>query len=300
MTSRRYWPGQTSLLNNDGITTLPLRGGFDFVRDTCTTTALRYVPYKDFARKGWEFEHIRELNMIHNFVRSLLTGKLFSGLDMKTKLDPMAVAIGWTKKYDVSLPRIGVLVRDAPKFSEPISPNDRIFETLGSYAYRGGVSFVPKALNLVKRTLMEGNSPLGKEESTFNRLLKQVAVNGDEVVMKKILSNMQLTIGTFNYLNDELLHPAFLAAGHVLSQEMARADQYMPELKGILAAWKEWEVDYYAHVAFLAKDWLENRGGLIAEKFAGNLANNPSALKLVTQAAQLVGQAKLIKSPLAP
>ncbi|KAM0477469.1 hypothetical protein ACHAPX_005782 [Trichoderma viride] len=74
----------------------------------------------------------------------------------------------------------------------------------------------------------------------------------------------------------------------------------MPELKGILAAWKEWEPDYYDHVVSLAKNWLITRGGFIAQEFAGDLANNPAALKLVSSAAQVVSQIDQIKSPLRP
>lgn len=59
---------------------------------------------------------------------------------MKNKLDPMTVYNDWDKVYDISLPRIGLAVRDAPDYTLPVAPN-------GSYAYREGVTFLPGTLN---------------------------------------------------------------------------------------------------------------------------------------------------------
>lgn len=296
--SRPYWPGLKSL-KGDGKDTLFIRGGYNLLKDACGSTAMKFIPAAELPKKGFHLEHLREINMLYEFVESLLSGKLYSGTDMKNKLDPMAVYKGWNKAYDVSLPLIGQAVHDAADYTLPVTPHDRIFETVGSYAYREGVTFLPGTLNLVKRTLMMGNSPLGKP-SMFNSLLYKVASDGDEEKMKKVLGAMQGTVAIFNYLNDAVLNQAFTAAGRTLTNEMKYADEFMPELKGILAAWKEWKPDYYDHVVSLARNWLITRGGFIAQKFAGDLANNPAALKLVSSAAQVVSQIDQIKSPLRP
>jgi hypothetical protein len=60
--------------------------------------------------------------MIDSFVRSLLSGKLFSG--------PMAVFNGWNEVYDVSLPQIGLAVRDAPDYTPPVTPNRVVYNEL--------------------------------------------------------------------------------------------------------------------------------------------------------------------------
>lgn len=296
--SRPYWPGLKSL-SGDGSETLLIRGGFTLLKETCGSTAMKFIPAAQLSKTGFELEHLREVNMMDNFVRSLLSGKLFSGADMTIKFDPMAVYHGWNKVYDVSLPLIGVAVRDAPAYTLPVTPNDRIFETIGSYAYREGVSFLPGPLNLVKRTLMMGNSPLGSV-SRFRNLLGEVASRGDKEALQKVLNSMHGTVAVFNYLNDAALHRAFMAAGRTLTAEMRHADEFIPELKGILAAWKEWEPDYYDHVVSLATAWLTNRGAMVAQKFAGGVANNPNALKLVSEAALIVSQVGRIKSPLSP
>ncbi|UNI22105.1 Chitinase [Purpureocillium takamizusanense] len=258
---------------------------------------MKFIPAAELPKKGFQLEHLREVNMIDSFVRSLLSGKLFSGVDMKNKLDPMAVYNGWNKVYDVSLPRIGLAVRDAAHYTLPVTPNDRIFETIGSYAYREGVTFLPGPLNVLKRTLMMGNSPLGRAEH-FETLLRKVASKGDEITLKQVLGAMQGTVGIFNYLNDAVLQRAFTAAGKTLTAEMAHADEFIPELKGILEAWKEWEPDYYNHVVSLATEWLTSRGAMITQKFGSGIANNPAALKLTSEAAQIVSQVGQIRSPL--
>ncbi|KAG6039145.1 hypothetical protein E4U41_003161 [Claviceps citrina] len=294
--SRPYWPGLKSL-KGDGADTLFIRGGYSLLKDTCSSTAMKFIPAADLPKTGFQLEHLREVNMIDSFVRSLLSGKLFSGAVMKHKLDPLAVYHGWNKVYDVSLPRIGSLVRDAADYTLPVTPNDRIYEVIGSYAYRTGVTFLPGPLNLLKRTLMMGNSPLGTV-ANFRTLLGYVAANGDDVALKKVLFAMQATIAIFNYLGDAVLHRAFMEAGRAMTKEMGYADQYMPELKGIQAAWLEWEPDYYAHVASLATTWLMVRGGMISQKFGADAAGNEAALKLVSEAALLVSQVGQIKSPL--
>lgn len=296
--SRPYWPGLMSL-RGDGKDTLLIRGGYDLLKDACGSTAMKFIPAAQLPKTGYHLEHLREINMLDNFVRSLLSGKLFSGVDMKNKLDPMAVYKGWNKVYDVSLPLIGQAVHDAADYTLPVTPNDRIYETIGSYGYREGVTYLRGPLNILKRTLMMGNSPLGKSDN-FHKLLRKVANNGDKDSLKTVLTAMQGTVAVFNYLNDAALHRAFTAAGLTLTSEMKNADEFMPELKGILAAWKEWEPDYYDHVVSLATEWLIVRGGLIAQTFAGDIANNPAALKLVSSAAMILSQVNRIKSPLAP
>lgn len=296
VTSRPYWPGLKSL-SGDGSDTLFIRGGYSLLKDTCGSTAMKFIPALELPKTGFQLEHLREVNMIDSFVKSLLSGKLFSGTDMTNKLDPLAVYNGWNKVYDVSLPQIGLAVRDAVDYTLPVTPNDRIYETIGSYAYREGVTFLPGPLNLLKRTLMMGNSPLGTV-SKFSTLLADVASKGGEAEMKKVLGSMQGTVAVFNYLNDAVLNRAFSLAGKTLTNEMSHADEFIPELKGILAAWQEWEPDYYNHVVSLATEWLTTRGAMVAQKFAGDVANNPAALKLVSEAAQVVSQVGQIKSPL--
>ncbi|ORY61583.1 uncharacterized protein BCR38DRAFT_411445 [Pseudomassariella vexata] len=298
LTSRPYWPGLKSL-KGDGSETLVIKGGYSLLKDACSSTALKFIPAASLPTKGFQMEHLREINMIEKFVHSLLTGIKYSGDSMTNTFDPLAIVAGWNKAYDVTLPRIGFIVKDAPLFTEPLTPNDRFFETIGSYAYREGVSFLPDSLNLLKRTLMMGNSPLGTINN-FKCLVDQVANKGDEVIMKKVTGSIQGTIGVFNYLNDAALHVSFVAAGKTLTREMGYADNYIPELKGILAAWKEWEPDYYAEVVSRASGWFTDRTRLIMQRFpnSGTL-KNPAIMKFVYDTTLLAAQRDRIKSPLA-
>ncbi|KAH7116485.1 hypothetical protein B0J13DRAFT_397594, partial [Dactylonectria estremocensis] len=52
-------------------------------------------------------EHMREVNMFHQFATSLLTGLKVPGEKMTNTFDSLAILVGWNKVYDASLPRIG-------------------------------------------------------------------------------------------------------------------------------------------------------------------------------------------------
>ncbi|KAG6021479.1 hypothetical protein E4U19_005696 [Claviceps sp. Clav32 group G5] len=262
VTSRPYRSGLNSL-KGDGSDTPFTRGGYTLLKETCSSTAVKFISAVDLPTKGFQLEHLREVNTLNNFVRSLL---------QQNKLDPMAVYRGWNKAYTVSLPLIGVAVRDRADYTFPTTLNDRIFETIGSYAYREGVSFLPGSLNLLKRTLMMRNIPLGKNGKMFHNLLDAIARTRDEASLKKLLATMQGTVAVFNYLNDAL--------------------------KGILAAWKELEPDYYDHVVANAQSWLSDVAGKIVQNLAGNTVNSLNAGILVSEAAQIRSQIGQIKSPL--
>lgn len=75
--------------------------------------------------------------MIDKFVNSLITGKKVSGQAMSILFDPIAIAKGWNKVYDVSLPHLGGIITD-PNWVAPKTLNDRVFEIIGSKAYRTG------------------------------------------------------------------------------------------------------------------------------------------------------------------
>lgn len=127
--------------------------------------------------------------MIPRFLATAITGYLPSGNVMKAaKLDPQKLLDGWNKAYDVTLPRIGAIVSDVSGWTAPVTPNDRIFEIIGSYAYRTGMSFLPKDMNLVKRDILRQFAPMSM--TNFKSYLAQAA-NGDEVAAKKIAGSLQ-------------------------------------------------------------------------------------------------------------
>lgn len=71
-------------------------------------------------------------------------------------LDPWRLINNWHKPYTVSFPTIGVIVKDIRTWTPPVTPNDRIFEVLGSHAYRRAMTLVPKGLNGAKSLIMGG------------------------------------------------------------------------------------------------------------------------------------------------
>ncbi|EDO04899.1 predicted protein [Sclerotinia sclerotiorum 1980 UF-70] len=101
LNSRPYWPGLKSL-KEDGLEKLALIVGFTLLKDECSSTALKYIPAASFPKTSFQVEHIREVNMLDQFTRSLLTGVKVSGERMKHTFDPLAIVAGWHKYYDSS------------------------------------------------------------------------------------------------------------------------------------------------------------------------------------------------------
>lgn len=104
-------------------------------------------------------------------------------------LDPLKLVNGWNKLYDVSLPQIGAIVTDVKGWTKPLTPNDRIFEVLGSYAYRGGMSLLPRDMNGLKKNIIVGHMPM--QLTRFRAYLKAAANDGNEEAVKKMLEVLQ-------------------------------------------------------------------------------------------------------------
>ncbi|KAL4861996.1 hypothetical protein BDV12DRAFT_203444 [Aspergillus spectabilis] len=286
------------VLKGDGLSTLSLVGGFSMAKDVCTSTAVKFIRAADLPRTGYNAEHLTEarhhLNMILKVLETSVTGVLPSKAKLQSAvLGPFKLINAWNEPYSMSLPRIGDLVTDVKGWTAPETPKDRIFEHLGSYAYRQGMTLVPKVFNIIKRDLLAGHNPLAMEK--FKDLIAGVAV-GDMEAAKKIAGVLQQTIGVFNFLNDAVAGEAWRQLRADLYQEWARADHLKPGLKGILNIWKEVEADYYAHAVKKAQAFMLARIQLIENKFTlGNVVGKTAVTKLVYDARELKKALALIK-----
>ncbi|KAL2068483.1 hypothetical protein VTL71DRAFT_16581 [Oculimacula yallundae] len=295
---RSYWPGLESL-QHDGSNTLMLRGGFDLVKDTCASTAVKFITAVDLPRTGFHLAHMQEVKMFKYFARSLMSGIAPDGGKMRQTFAPMVIYNNWHMEYPVSLPRIGSIVTDTNgAFTEPLTFNDRMYETIGSYAYRSGISFVPRAINSMKYMLLSRKYPKSRSVGPWNTLINRVANNGDKEALQELLGNVQLVISTFNYLNDAQLAVGFAAAGRTLAKEMVYASEFIPGFKGIDLAWAQFEPAFYNAAVTHTLGWLESRSGLILQKFAsgGAALTNPAVMKLVYETTLLAKQKNRIVS----
>jgi chitinase len=127
--------------------------------------------------------------MIPKFLVTTMSGILPNGKLMKAaKLDLAKLLAGWNKVYDVSLPLVGQLVTDVKGWAALMTLNDRVFEILGSYAYRTGMSFLEAEMNIIKMTLWMGKNPMAI--GVFNDHLKTIAgatSKSPEDAAKKVL-----------------------------------------------------------------------------------------------------------------
>lgn len=95
------------------------------------------------------------------------------------------------------------------------------------------------------------------------------------------------TIAVWNYLNYGELRPYLDIARAEVVTEMGYADKYIPDLKGILAAWKEFEPAFYNHIVSTSHTYVSNRIAQIAAKFPlGGSVSNEAVKKLVYESEQ--------------
>ncbi|KAF9888672.1 hypothetical protein FE257_008430 [Aspergillus nanangensis] len=293
--TRAYATG-LKLLQKDGSATLAIKGGYSMLSDTCDTTAVQFIKAADLPRSGMQAEHYQEFQMIPAFLRTALTGYLPSGERLHSAvLDPKALLANWNKAYDTTLPRIGDLVTDVKGWAAPLTPNDRIFEILGSYAYRASMSLLPGDMNLIKMNVMRQFRPMSA--NNFATYLSD-AIKGDEEAAKKILDVLRKTIGVFNYLNDDFLNSAMSKARTDLVTEIGYAEKYA-NLVYLHAIWKEFEPDYYSTAAEFAREWVSLNLKLIAQKLPMGVPGNPAVAKLIYESGQLYKAVQRIKSPVA-
>lgn len=114
------------------------------------------------------------------------------------------------------------------------------------------------------------------------------AMSGNVQGANEALGVLQRIIGVCNYLNHEHLQGALSTARQDLMAEIGKADKYMPELKGILDIWKEFEPDYYARAVEKATEYMLARITKINSQMPlGGTLNNPVAAMLIDRAARL-------------
>lgn len=135
--------------------------------------------------------------MIPRLLETALGGILPNGETMKAaKLNPGSLIAGWNKVYDVSLPLAGQLITDVKAWTVPETPNDGIFEVLGSYSFRTGMSYVIADMNRIKMNIWTGQNPIAMH--VFNKALKDIAAgvtyNDNKDPSKLILGTMQKVI----------------------------------------------------------------------------------------------------------
>ncbi|RDW83598.1 glycoside hydrolase family 18 protein [Aspergillus mulundensis] len=296
VTTRSYRPG-LDLFKYDGANTLGIKGAYDLASTTCSSTAMQFVKLADIAtragRAKWSAEHMQEFQMIPMFLRNAISGVLPSGAIMKAgKLDPYIFMTTWRAPYDVSLPQIGELVTDLASWAPPLTPNDRIFEVMGSAAYRTGMTLVPKGLNGVKASLFGLKDPVGYEN--FETLMEGTAA-GDSEQAKLLAANLHETVAVFNYMNDAYLRTYLDMARVKLANEWMNYENYKG-VENIGAMWKEWEEDFYATVVDNAATFMERSLAKIELGFTAQAAfNNPAVTQLLFTAGMLRKNLKQIR-----
>ncbi|KAJ6071566.1 hypothetical protein N7499_009580, partial [Penicillium canescens] len=294
--TRAYATG-LNVLKGDGASTLPVQGGFALAKDICSATGVQLIKAADLPKKGMHAEHRMEFNMVSQFLKAWLTGILPGGGLMKTPIvDPYKLLRGWHQVYDVSLPLAGVKVTDVVGWAAAVTPNDRIFECFGSLSYRTGMTLLEGPMNLAKMRIFNGHRTMGADK--WKDFLADAA-DGKLHGAKMILGNLQTTIGVWNYMKHEELAKALDETRAQVITEMGYADKYIPDLKGISSAWKEFEPAFYNNIVSISHNYVSNRITEIAAKFPlGGSAGNEAVTKLLYESEELKKALPQISFPL--
>ncbi|OGE51111.1 hypothetical protein PENARI_c014G00094 [Penicillium arizonense] len=151
------------------------------------------------------------------------------------------------------------------------------------------MSYFIADMNRIKMNIRTGKDPISMQ--VFNKALKSIAagvtLDTNEDPAKNIIGIVQRSVGVFNYLNYPELRPHFDAARAALQKEFEYADKYMPELKGILAIWKEFEPAFYDQIVKHSQNFLKTRIGLVHQKFPLGGISDDIVSKVVYEAEQL-------------
>lgn len=119
-------------------------------------------------------------------------------------VNPMLLVNNWMTPYTVSLPPIGELVTDIA-WEAPLTPNDRIFETLGSYAYRTGMTLLDRNLNIMKKSVIAGHR-FWADEKFWDTIA--LVGQGDVNAAREILTKCQ-NVSTYILLNGSVYQSRF-------------------------------------------------------------------------------------------
>ncbi|KAJ5896531.1 uncharacterized protein N7473_005930 [Penicillium subrubescens] len=147
------------------------------------------------------------------------------------------------------------------------------------------MSYLDGNMNLLKKQIFLGHQIIGDKLWRDNiKLVNAGDIKGAKVIMGKL----QQTVGIFNYLNYGELRPYMDAAWAQVAKGMEYADKHMPELKGILAIWKEFEPAFYSNMVKVAQDNFLSRISQIAAKYPlGGSVSNDAVTKMIYEYEQL-------------
>ncbi|KAL4804924.1 hypothetical protein BDV18DRAFT_161323 [Aspergillus unguis] len=141
-----------------------------------------------------------------------------------------------------------------PVSIQPNTPNDRLFEALGSNDYPYPFSLVEKQINSAKGRLMGGSAPTGLKE--VRNASETAPKSGSDEDINRMLQSARVGISIFDYLNDENVSRRFNAAWAQVRQQAAYIEEDVPELPDLAARWVEFFNDFLQARQELAQNWL--------------------------------------------
>lgn len=230
----RTYPGVTSLWSsgNNGV----IKKRFKFlVDDKCsiTSTIAEDFTTADIDKLGTNYvtEHILELQTIPTFLRAAIRGKLPSGQRLTTRLSPRFVRDNWNE--NVLSPSLPPVFAGGESFT---SPNDRVFEALGSYDSRQNFVVTDKGINAVKARIWKLSDP--RQSRFFNQAVFDWIYKCEDPQL--FLQWMKATLGVFNYLNDPEVNLRLWDEARAVRAQLDLIEKNTNGGRGLTEAWDKY------------------------------------------------------------
>ncbi|KAL4900084.1 hypothetical protein BDW74DRAFT_171029 [Aspergillus multicolor] len=204
-----------------------------------------------------EVEHPIDRQVMVDFVESINSGILPSG--QTSRYLPIArdtIRDVWHIENDALADRPPVQIDpDGIEVGiRPDTPNDRLFEALGSKTYPYPFALVEKQVNGAKGRLMAGKAPTAIK--TIQRHSKAALKSGEQADIDKMMQDVRLGISVFDYLNEGDVSERFDAVRQQVRRQAGYIEDDIPQLPNMAARWVEYFNDFVATRQEEAQNWL--------------------------------------------
>ncbi|KAL4958978.1 uncharacterized protein BDV14DRAFT_194146 [Aspergillus stella-maris] len=208
---------------------------------------------------GLQVEHPIDRQVLVAFFDTVNTGILPSGQTsqfLAIDSDTIGDVLHDVNEALAERPPIQVDQTGDPVGLQPDTPNDRLFEALGSNKYPYPFSLLERQVNAAKGRLMGGRAPtsLKKVRKDSTQALK----TGKDEHINLMLQDIRIGISIFDYLNEPDVSKRFNAVQQQVQRQAGYIEVDVPELPDLAVRWVEFFNDFVQTRQEFAQNWLRN------------------------------------------
>ncbi|KAL4942052.1 hypothetical protein BDV06DRAFT_212164 [Aspergillus oleicola] len=206
---------------------------------------------------GLEVEHPIDHQVLVTFLDTVNTWILPSGAILQFTAidrDTLHSVLHAENEALAQRPPVQINLDGVPVGIQPDTPNDRLFEALGSNNYPYPFSLVEKQINGAKGRLMAGKAPTAVK--TVRKHSTKALKSGKDKDINTMLQEVRVGISIFDYLNKADVSERFDAVRHQVRLQAGYVEEDVPELPDLAARWVEFFNDFVQTQQEQAQNWL--------------------------------------------